>query len=89
MFAITIKLKDTILNPDTVTFQIYKNGVATGLVVLLDSTTGDSATLYNVGVTFLPTDTIDVRRKSRCRHIYRKYSDILVANFIQVIIFFV
>jgi len=60
-FGLSITYLGTINNPDTVTFAIYKNGVATGLTYTLTSVSGPTGIVKGVGVTFLPGDTIDAR----------------------------
>jgi hypothetical protein len=61
IYTMDITYSGTINFPDTVTFAIYKNGLATPLSITLTSTSAGYAKLDNVGVTFQPADTIDAR----------------------------
>ena len=61
VFFLTITFTGSITSPNTITFGIFKNGLPTGLSLTLDSLSGNSASVSNVGVTFLPTDIIDTR----------------------------
>ena len=56
-----ITYSGTINFPDTVTFAIFKNGIATPLSITLTSASSGYAKKEDVGVTFLASDTIDAR----------------------------
>jgi hypothetical protein len=60
-FAINITFSGSIAVGETVTFSIYKNNVLTPLTITLNDLSPSSVTLTGFGVTFLTTDTIDVR----------------------------
>ena len=61
IFSLTITYSGALTNTDTITFTIYKNGIPTALSVVLTSSSSSTIFLDHVGVTFLPTDTIDAR----------------------------
>jgi len=61
LFAIHVNYSGTIDPGDSMTLTVFKNNVATPLTLTLTSVSLGEAELKTVGVTFLPTDTIDVR----------------------------
>lgn len=61
VIGISITFTGTINFPDTVTFAVYKNGVATGLSITLSSVSPQTVDLDTVGVTFLTTDLFEAR----------------------------
>jgi len=61
IFSIYVTFSGTINIGDSLTFTIYKNNIITGLSITLTSLSPSTVTLESIGITFLPTDLIDVR----------------------------
>jgi hypothetical protein len=61
VFSISVTFSGTINLGDGLTFSIYKNGIITGLSIALTSVSPSTVDITNVGITFTPTDFIDVR----------------------------
>jgi len=61
IFSISVNFSGTVSGSDTITFTIYKNNVATGLSIVIDSTSPNSVTYTAIGVKFQPTDYLDAR----------------------------
>jgi len=61
IFAISITFIGVINILNTLTFTVYKNNVATPLTLILNSTSGPTVSLLNVGLSVISTDLIDIR----------------------------
>jgi hypothetical protein len=61
IIAFSVTFSGTITGTDTLSCTIYKNGFATGLSITLNNLSPQTLDLITVGVTFLPTDIIDIR----------------------------